>query len=70
MNKKLLLLIPVIGFIGLSFFDKESNITSFHNDGIETVNYAANPPTEKTGAPGEGNCTDRILEARNLLQVW
>ncbi len=57
MKKTLLLIVPVIGLIGFSFFDKEANLIKFHNDGIETVNFSANPPAEKTGAPGEGNCT-------------
>ena len=58
MKKNLLFLIPAIGFIGFSFFYKGEKISTYHNDGIETVNFSSNPPAEKTGAPGDGNCTD------------
>jgi hypothetical protein len=34
------------------------NLSKYHNDGIETVNFTNDPPTGKTGAPSEGNCTD------------
>jgi len=58
MNKKLLFVLPILGLIGFSFFYNGNNISKFHNDGIENVNFTSNPPTGKTGAPGEGNCTD------------
>ena len=58
MNKKLLLLVPVIGFAGLSFLTKEDRISTYHADGIEGVTFSSNPPAAKTGAPGEGKCTD------------
>lgn len=60
MNKKLLLLIPVLGIIGFSYYDKEGHLTKYHADdldGFDINNYSANPPTAKTGAPGENNCT-------------
>ncbi|OIQ26130.1 MAG: hypothetical protein BM555_06550 [Crocinitomix sp. MedPE-SWsnd] len=44
--------------MGFSYFDKEENMSKYHNDGIEGVMYSNNPPDGKTGAPGEGNCTD------------
>lgn len=58
MTKYLLVLVPVVGFVGFSFFNKGEKIMSYHADGIETINYGGNPPAEKTGAPGEGNCTE------------
>ena len=58
MKKTALFLIPLIGFIGVSFFYKGDKISTYHNDGIESVNYSGNPPSAKTGAPGDGNCTD------------
>lgn len=58
MTKYLLVLVPVVGFVGFSFFNKGEKIMTYHADGIETINYGGNPPAEKTGAPGEGNCTE------------
>ncbi|MEO9534375.1 MAG: choice-of-anchor V domain-containing protein [Crocinitomicaceae bacterium] len=58
MTKKLLLLIPIAGVLSFSYFDKEGTMSTYHNDGIDKLQYSANPPTQKTGAPGEGNCTD------------
>lgn len=58
MNKKLLLVLTIAGVAGMSFFYNPDRVTKYHNDGIETVNFSSNPPTGKTGAPGEGNCTD------------
>lgn len=58
MKKNILFLIPIVGIIGFSFFYEGDNISEYHNDGIETVNFSVNPPAAKTGAPGEGNCTD------------
>ncbi|MFT4600828.1 MAG: hypothetical protein ACI857_001005 [Arenicella sp.] len=58
MTRKLLFLIPIAGFLGFSYFDKEGTISTYHNDGIESVMYSANPPNAKTGAPGDGTCTD------------
>lgn len=60
MNKKLLLLVPVIGIIGFSYYGEETQLTKYHADeidGLDIANYSANPPTQKTGAPGENNCT-------------
>ncbi|MFT5824041.1 MAG: hypothetical protein ACI8ZM_005307 [Crocinitomix sp.] len=58
MNKKILLALPIIGLVGFSFLYEEDHISTYHNDGIETVNSSEDPPIGKTGAPGEGNCTD------------
>lgn len=58
MNKKLLFLIPIAGVLSFSYFDKEGTMSTYHNDGIDELQYSANPPTQKTGAPGESNCTD------------
>jgi hypothetical protein len=58
MNKKLLFTLSLAGIAGMSFFYNPDRITKYHNDGIETVNFSSNPPAAKTGAPGEGNCTD------------
>jgi hypothetical protein len=58
MKKNILLLFPVIGVLGFSFFYESNHISTYHNDGIETVNFEVNPPAGKTGAPGDGNCTD------------
>lgn len=52
-SKHIIYGVPVLGAIGLSYFD-----TQDHLDGIEAVNYSKNPPLRKTGAPGEGSCTD------------
>lgn len=38
--------------------DEEGSFSKYHADGVEGVNFTANPPAAKTGAPGEGNCTD------------
>jgi hypothetical protein len=58
MTKKLLFLIPIAGILSFSYFDKEGTMSTYHNDGIDGMLNSANPPTQKTGAPGEGNCTD------------
>ena len=57
MKKKILFLIPIAGFLGFSYFDKEGSISTYHNDGIEGLMSSVNPPTGKTGAPGDGDCT-------------
>lgn len=58
MKQKLLLILPVAGLIGYSFFKKDDNISKYHLDGIEGINFSSNPLPAKTGAPGEGKCTD------------
>ena len=58
MKKNILLLLPIVGVLGFSFFYESNHISTYHNDGIETVNFGVNPPAGKTGAPGDGNCTD------------
>jgi hypothetical protein len=71
MKKHVLLSIPLAGLIGMSFFIQPDRISKYHNDGIETVNFSSNPPTGKTGAPGEGNCTDchsgSVLSAEGVV---
>jgi hypothetical protein len=58
MNKKLLLLIPVAGVIGISLLSTTtSKVEKYHKDGIEAINFSSNPNAGLTGAPGEGNCT-------------
>lgn len=62
--KKLLLIgsgLALITMGGLSMYDTTSGFSKYHSDGIDgvdAVNYTANPPVEKTGAPFESNCTD------------
>jgi hypothetical protein len=58
MKKYTLILLPLLGLIGFSFLYEGNHISNYHNDNIEAVNFTSNPPTGKTGAPGEGNCTD------------
>ncbi|NOQ74326.1 MAG: hypothetical protein GQ574_20115 [Crocinitomix sp.] len=58
MKKNLFFILPIIGIVGFSFFYEGDHISTYHNDGIEAVNFTSDPPTGKTGAPGEGNCTD------------
>lgn len=41
-----------------SHFDKNSQLSTYHNDGADIQLFSTNPPGGKTGAPGEGNCTD------------
>ena len=56
--KKLLLILPIAGLVGYSFYNKDAHLEKYHNDGIENVEFSSNPPLSKTGAPGESNCTD------------
>lgn len=58
MNKKLLFTLALAGVTGMSFFYNPDRITKYHAHGIEGVTSSSNPPAAKTGAPGEGNCTD------------
>ncbi|MFT5824042.1 MAG: hypothetical protein ACI8ZM_005308 [Crocinitomix sp.] len=58
MKKSILILLPIMGVIGFSFLYEGNHVSNYHKDIIETVNFSSNPPTGKTGAPGEGNCTD------------
>ena len=58
MNKKLLLLIPVAGVIGMSLLSNtNSKLEKYHKDGIEAINFSGGPNLGLTGAPGEDNCT-------------
>ncbi len=63
-------------FIGLltlaagtvSFFDSGANISEYHSDGIDDLdkmNFTANPPAARTGAPFETTCTDCHVGAIN-----
>lgn len=57
--KKILLLLPVFGAgLFLSLQGQYGTYSKYHADGLEGVLNAAGPPAAKTGAPGEGNCTD------------
>ncbi len=57
--KKLLLLVPVVGLIGYSFFSESEKISKYHNDGIDGINFSGNPPAGYTGAPGDnGVCNE------------
>lgn len=56
--KLLLLSIPVVGYLTLSAFDLDARVEKFHGDIVDGVNYSVNPPTGKTGAPIDGDCTD------------
>ena len=71
MKKKLLLFVPLTAIIGFSFLYKGNNITTYHSDGITGVDFSSNPPSEKTGAPGDGNCTQchsgSVLDAEGSI---
>ena len=57
--KKLLFLIPIAGLVGYSFLSGNQNISKYHNDGIEGINFSGNPPAGYTGAPGDnGVCNE------------
>ena len=60
MNKKLLILIPMAGVIGLTLMSNSTeNFEKYHVDGFEAVmhNSSSNILPGLTGAPGESNCT-------------
>jgi len=58
MNKKLLLLIPIAGVIGLTFMSNTNeNFENYHVDGFDAVMSNGNVIPAVTGAPGEANCT-------------
>lgn len=40
-----------------SFYSQKGHLSAYHSDGIETLYFTANPPAQRTGAPGEANCT-------------
>lgn len=55
MNKKLLLLIPIAGVIGLTFMSNTNeNFEKYH---VESTFSNGNVVAASTGAPGESNCT-------------
>ncbi len=58
MKKKLLILIPIAGVIGLVLMSNTNeNFEKYHVDGLDTVTHNATVLPGKTGAPGENNCT-------------
>ena len=58
MNKKLLILIPIAGIIGLTFMSNTNeNFEKYHVDGVTFNDLTASNQTGVTGAPGEANCT-------------
>ncbi len=58
MNKKLLLLIPIAGVLGIGLLSNtQGKVEKYHKDGIEALNFSSNPNLGLTGAPGENNCT-------------
>jgi hypothetical protein len=58
MTKKLLLLIPIAGAIGMGLLsNSNATLENFHKDGVEKLTFSSNPNLGLTGAPGEGNCT-------------
>jgi len=58
MNKKLLILIPMAGLIGLTFMSNTNeNFEKYHVNGIEAILSNGNVVTAATGAPGEATCT-------------
>lgn len=44
----------VTGFLSNSIYEKYG---LFHTDEFESTAYSTNPPPQRTGAPGENNCT-------------
>lgn len=57
MKKTVLFLLPIAGIIGFSFLYKSDNVTTYHADDVDGVDFTHDPPPARTGAPGEGNCT-------------
>jgi len=58
MNKKLLILIPMAGLVGLTFMSNTTeNFEKYHVDGITFTDLSGASQTGVTGAPGEANCT-------------
>lgn len=57
MKKTLLLLVPIIAGFVITSLINENRVQKYHKDGVETILSSINPPTGRTGAPGEGNCT-------------
>lgn len=58
MNKKLLILIPIAGVIGLTLISNTNeNFEKYHVDGIDAIMSNGAVVAAVTGAPGEANCT-------------
>ncbi|MEX1000668.1 MAG: Reeler domain-containing protein [Crocinitomicaceae bacterium] len=55
---KFLLFILTGAILGYSLNSSKGELTKYHADGYDELNFPQNPPLEKTGAPGEVNCTD------------
>lgn len=57
---RLLSILSVIGgiFFGISMIWEPGTYSKYHTDGIRELNMTSGPPSAKTGAPGESNCTD------------
>lgn len=53
-----ILFISTLSFLIYSFNNSNGQFSAFHKDGIDKVSFSNGPPLAKTGAPGEGNCTD------------
>lgn len=51
------LLIPAVLVFGMSMITETGSYSKYHADDVDGVLYSTNPPAEKTGAPGENNCT-------------
>jgi len=61
MNKKLLILFPIAGVIGLTLMSNTNeNFESYHVDSFDEImhNSSSNILPGLTGAPGESNCTE------------
>lgn len=63
MTKKLLVFFPFLAWIGYSFIADNNRFSTWHNLSVEGVHSSEDPPPKRTGAPGEGNCTDCHLGA-------
>lgn len=58
MKKKLLILIPIAGMIGLTLMSNTNeNVEKYHVDGLDAVMSNGAVIAGSTGAPGETNCT-------------
>jgi hypothetical protein len=58
MKKKLLILIPIAGVLGLTLMSNTNeNVEKYHIDGIDAIMSNGAVVASSTGAPGESNCT-------------
>lgn len=58
MRKTLLFILPVALFVGMSLTTERGTLEKYHDEVPDAVPFSSNPPTGKTGAPGEGTCID------------